>query len=234
MAAGLYCLGFVHRYQYWWCHRRSRRAMYVSSYDHVLSMMLTSHVVLPWQWNFWIQLIFNAAAMCIFAFMPESRATIIMDKEAKRRRKSGEDPNIYGPNELKQPRISAKEIAIVWLRPWRMLVTEPIVLCLSLLSGFSDALIFTFLESFATVYSQWNFGILAVAWSFIPINAAYFIAYFSYYPWFMRDDHVRKTKGSDSYLPERRLKWLLWTAPLEPIGTFTTARQAHSGPDFLY
>lgn len=158
--------------------------------------------------------------MSIFFFMPESRATIIMDKEAKRRRKTGEDTNIYGPNELKKPRISGKEILTVWIRPWRMLATEPIVLCLSLLSGFSDALIFTFLESFTTVYAQWNFDTLAVAWSFIPINAAYFIAYFSYYPWFMRDDHVRRTKGDAAYLPERRLKWLLWTAPLEPIGTF--------------
>lgn len=115
--------------------------------------------------------------------MPESRSTIIMDKEAKRRRKSGEDPNIYGPNELKVPRVSLKEAAKIWMRPFYMLLREPIVLCLSLLSGFSDALIFTFLESFAIVYEQgWGFGILAQAWAVIPINAAYFIAYFSYFP----------------------------------------------------
>lgn len=163
-------------------------------------------------------LIFNGAAQAIHFFMPESRATIILDREAKRRRKTGEDPNVYGPNELKKPRISGKEILKIWSRPWEMLIREPIVLCLSLLSGFSDALIFTFLESFNPVYSQWGFGTLAVAWAFIPINVAYFIAYFSYYPWFWRDQHIRKTKGDHHYLPERRLKWLLWTAPLEPIG----------------
>ena len=150
--------------------------------------------------------------------MPESRATIILDKEAKRRRKTGEDPNIYGPNELKTPRISLKEFGTIWMRPWIMLVTEPIVLCLSLLSGFSDALIFTFLESFKPVYEQWGFGTLAVAWAIIPINLAYFIAYFSYFPWFWRDNHHRNKTGSMQ--PERRLKWLLWTAPLEPIGLF--------------
>ena len=72
---------------------------------------------LEWRWNFWIQLIFNAGAMCIFFFMPESRSTIMLDKEAKRRRKTGEDPNIYGPNELKKPRISISEMATVWIRP---------------------------------------------------------------------------------------------------------------------
>jgi hypothetical protein len=189
---------------------------------------LTTHAVLHWRWNFWIQLIFNGGAQAIHFFMPESRATIILDKEAKRRRKTGEDPNIYGPNELKTPRISLKEFGTIWMRPWIMLATEPIVLSLSLLSGFSDALIFTFLESFKPVYEQWGFGTLAIAWAFIPINLAYFIGYFSYYPWFWRDASHRKKNGRNSMNPERRLKWLLWTAPLEPIGTLTLQRQDFS------
>jgi hypothetical protein len=153
--------------------------------------------------------------------MPESRSTILIDREAKRRRTSGEDPNVYGPNELKKPRISLKEAGKIWIRPFHMLMREPIVLCLSLLSGFSDALIFTFLESFAVVYSKgWGFGILAQAWAVIPINLAYVIAYFSYFPWFRRDESIRQTLGDDSLLPERRLKWLLFLAPLEPIGLF--------------
>lgn len=152
--------------------------------------------------------------------MPESRSTILIDREAKRRRKTGEDPNIYGPNELKKPRVSLKEAGKIWARPFEMFFREPIVLCLSLLSGFSDALIFTFLESFPTVYGQWNFGILAQAWTFIPINVAYFLAYFSYLPWFKRDEAIRKRKGDDYFQPERRLKWLLYLAPLEPIGLF--------------
>ncbi|KAK8113297.1 hypothetical protein PG984_013823 [Apiospora sp. TS-2023a] len=173
---------------------------------------------LSWQWFFWIMLIFGGAVQAIFFFMPESRATILLDREAKRRRKTGQDPNIYGPNELKKPRISLKEAGIVWLRPFEMFVREPIVLCLSLLSGFSDALIFTFLESFPEVYTKWDFGILAQAWAFIPINAAYFIAYLMYLPCFWRDDTIRARKGDDWFLPERRLKVLLWLAPLEPIG----------------
>jgi hypothetical protein len=151
--------------------------------------------------------------------MPESRSTIIMDKEAKRMRKSGEDPNVYGPNELKKPRVSAKEAFNIWIRPFHMLLTEPIVFCLSLLSGFSDALIFIFLESFPLVYKQgWGFGTLAIAWAIIPINLAYFLTYFSYWPWFWRDMQLRKRIEDDDMLPERRLKWLLWLAPLEPIG----------------
>ena len=49
-----------------------------------------------------------------------------------------------------------------------MFFTEPIVLWLSLLSGFSDALIFTFLQSFTPVYEQWGFGVIGVSLAFIP------------------------------------------------------------------
>ncbi|RJE23784.1 multidrug transporter [Aspergillus sclerotialis] len=176
---------------------------------------------LSWQWFFWIQLIFGGVVQAVMFFMPESRSTILIDVEAKRRRKTGEDPNVYGPDELKKPRVSLKEAGKIWIRPFHMLLREPIVFCLSLLSGFSDALIFTFLESFSIVYEQgWGFGILGQAWAFIPINAAYVIAYFTYFPWFIRDAYLRKKYGSESLNPERRLKWVLWLAPLEPIGLF--------------
>lgn len=77
--------------------------------------------------------------------MPESRSSILLDKEARRRRKAGEE-EVWGPDEVKKPRISAHEFGITWLRPFEMFVREPIVLSCSLLSGFSDALIFVFQE----------------------------------------------------------------------------------------
>lgn len=182
--------------------------------------MLTAATDLSLQWFFWIQLIFGFTVQVIHFFMPECRATILMDREAQRQRKTGENPNIYGPNELKKPRISMKEAGKIWLRPFHMFVREPIVFSLSLLSGFSDALIFTFLEGFNPVYKKFGFETLQIAWAFIPINLAYLIAYVMYWPWFWRDDSIRKEKGPNCFQPERRLKWLLWLAPLEPIGLF--------------
>lgn len=173
------------------------------------------------KWNFWIQLIFGGFTQIVHFFLvPETRSSILVDREAKRRRKTGEDTGIYGPNELKNPRMSGKEVVRIWIRPFEMFVREPIVLSLSLLSGFSDALIFTFIEGFVPVYSQWNFGTLDMAWAFIPIWIGYIIAWISFWPWIYRDEQIRANHGPDALQPERRLKWLLFTAPLEPIGLF--------------
>lgn len=112
---------------------------------------------LPEDWNFWMQLCVGGGVQAIhFILVPETRSTVLLDREARRRRKNGET-NIYGPNELKSPRLSMKEVTKIWVRPFYMFLTEPIVFCLSALSGFSDALLFIFLESFTPVLKQWNF-----------------------------------------------------------------------------
>ena len=111
-----------------------------------------------------------------FFMVPETRTTIMMDRIAKKRRaegeKNGKPVNIWGPNELTpfKDRFSMREILVTWIRPFRMFLTEPIVLVLSLLSGFSDALIFMFLQSYALVYKQWDFAPFAIGLAFIPIG----------------------------------------------------------------
>ncbi|TKX20583.1 MFS transporter-like protein 135 [Elsinoe australis] len=188
---------------------------------------------LTWQWNFWIQLIFGVVTQALHFFLvPETRVTCILDRIAKKKRKSGENPNLYGPNEIRGSlfkRLPPKELAITMLRPFRMFLTEPIVLCLSLLSGFSDALIFTFLEAYSPVYEQWGFSTVQVGLAYIPIAIGYFIAWFSFMPFFARDQKFMAKHGSDAMQPERRLYWLLWMAPLETIGLFGFAWTS-SGP----
>jgi hypothetical protein len=45
------------------------------------------------------------------------------------------------------------------LRPYKMLAFEPIVLFLSLLSGFADMLIFSFFESYGKTYHECDIGV---------------------------------------------------------------------------
>ncbi|PLB47766.1 MFS general substrate transporter [Aspergillus steynii IBT 23096] len=177
---------------------------------------------LNWRWNIWIQLIFGGfVQVAHFLLVPETRTTIMMDRIAKSKRETGQDPNVYGPNELVpfRERFSAREILVTWVRPFKMFLTEPIVLCLSLLSGFSDALIFIFIQSFGLVYDQWNFTTVTKGLAFIPILIGYFIAWLSFIPVIRRNIGERRMKPDDEHTQyESRLWWLLYTAPCLPIG----------------
>ncbi|PGG99250.1 hypothetical protein AJ79_08613 [Helicocarpus griseus UAMH5409] len=187
---------------------------------------------LSWKWNFWVQLIFGGVTqMAHFFLVTETRSTILIDREAQRRRKSGEDTNIWGPNELKKPRLDGREIFRVWTRPFEMFIREPIVLFLSLFSGFSDALIFTCIESYTLVWEQWDFGIIARGLAFIPINIGYLIAYAMFIPDLWRQTKIRQKHGEEARTAERRLLLLLFIAPLETIGLFGFAWST-MGPEY--
>ncbi|KAB2577360.1 putative mfs multidrug transporter protein [Lasiodiplodia theobromae] len=194
---------------------------------------------LSWHWVFWLQLIFGGATQLLHFFtVKETRATVLMNRYAAKLRKDG-NANAYTADELEKLRVKEsgiwnidglplKEIVTIWIRPFKMFLTEPIVLFLSLLSGFSDALIFTFLESYSPVFKQWGFSTIAIGLAFIPLLVGYFIAWFSFFPWFIKQRKMIKN-GTD--YPEYRLKWLLFTAPLETIGLFGFAWSS-MGPDY--
>lgn len=105
-------------------------------------------------------------------------------------------------------------------RPYRLLLTEPIVGFLSLLSGFSDALIFTGLSSFTIVLKKWNLSTIQIGLSFIGLLIGYLLAYFLYMLHYWQDAKRKKAsvKGSSLFTPERRLWLLLFLVLLEPIG----------------
>nr|UJH94474.1 MFS.5 [Starmerella bombicola] len=187
---------------------------------------------LSWHWNFWIQLIVGGFAQALHFFLvTETRSSVLMDREAKRRRKTGEDTNIYGPTEIHGSRLSVKFALEVWKRPFVMFLTEPIVLCLSLMSGFSDMLIFLFMSSIGLVFSQWGFGNTASGLVYVAVLVGYIIAYGFHFIDVGRQIHVMRKHGDESRFAERRLLLLLFLAPLEPIGLFIFAWTS-LGPDY--
>ncbi|KAK5174008.1 uncharacterized protein LTR77_001088 [Saxophila tyrrhenica] len=175
---------------------------------------------LTWYWVFWVQLIFGLVAQAVHCgLVPETREHCLLDEEAQRRRKAGEDPKIYGPNEIRgsfSKRTDFKQMLALMWRPYKLLATEPVILFLCLLSGFSDALIFIGLDSFPLVLGQFNFTVIEIGLSFISLLAGYIIAYISFLVVYGYEG--RQKKKGKQYTPERRLWWLLWLVPLEPIG----------------
>jgi len=170
-----------------------------------------------WRWCIWIQLILGAVTQAAHLFLvPETRSTILVGREVERRKKAG--ISVEGIEVPERMEFTMKNIFIIWYRPFEMLVREPIVLFLSLLSGFSDALIFTAIEAFALVYKQWNFTEAEIGAAYVPIVLGYLVASALWFiPYFRFRRLLREKK---KVTPEFRLWFLLFTAPFLSIGLF--------------
>lgn len=179
-----------------------------------------------WRWNMWIQLIFGFAAAILHLACPETRSSVLLKREAIQRRNNGED--VKTKDEADGDKLTLHKCVKIWTRPFVMFVKEPIVLFLSLLSGFSDALIFMFLEAYGEVYAQWNFGIIAKGLTFIPLAIGYIIAYGLHY-WDINRQRRLAATGKNKRDMEQKLKLLLFLGPLEVIGLFGFAAVS-SGP----
>ncbi|KAK6856493.1 MFS transporter [Apiospora arundinis] len=187
-----------------------------------------------WRWTIWFQLIAGVAVQALHFFLvDETRVTCRLTRHAKKLRKNGA-PNVWGPGEQKTWKeiLAPAEMTTLWLRPFKMFVTEPIVAVLSLLSGFSDALIFMGFQSFGLVYEVWDFNSWQIGLTFVAIGMGYLIAYFSFFPAIKRQRKMEINHPQSDYAKfEARLWWLMYTAPCLPIGlaifAWTSTSKSH-------
>lgn len=187
---------------------------------------------LNWRWNFWIQLILGATVQAIhFFFVPETRSTVMLNKKAKKMRKADPTCTVRGPTE--DEKFKWSEAGALMGRPYKMLLTEPIVLFLSLLSGFSDALIFSFLESYGYVFGPggWNFTPSRLGLALFALFIGYWLAWVVYLPVIRRD--TRKRKAGKTLAPESRLWFLQYIGLLLPIGLLGSALTV-GGPPMVW
>ncbi|CAO2652734.1 Nn.00g021450.m01.CDS01 [Neocucurbitaria sp. VM-36] len=107
----------------------------------------------PWRWIYYIQIIYNAAVIPIFWFiLKETRGDVILKKRAKKLRKeTGRD--IYAESELEKTSI-AKQLKISFMRPTKMLLTEPVVIFFTLWISFAWGILFLFFSSVVQTFSE--------------------------------------------------------------------------------
>jgi hypothetical protein len=178
------------------------------------------------------QLVLGIIAQLLQWFTPETRSSVLLTREARRMR-SEENAQVWSEAELNElswtQGVYWKRVINTWSRPFMMFLTEPIVLCLALISGYSDALIFTYLEALPMVMDQWSF----VAWQkglcFVSIGLGYGLGWIIW-----KCDNSYWSKGTRArelnQKPELRLRWLLWTAPFLFIAMYVFAWTATGPP----
>ncbi|KAI4662448.1 uncharacterized protein J4E79_004738 [Alternaria viburni] len=112
----------------------------------------------PWRWIYYIQIIYNAALLPVFyIILKETRGDVILKKRAQKLRKeTGRE--VYAESELEKPSI-ASLLKVSFMRPTKMLFTEPVVTFFTLWISFAWGILFLFFSSVVQTFSaSYGFG----------------------------------------------------------------------------
>ncbi|XP_014555169.1 hypothetical protein COCVIDRAFT_103232 [Bipolaris victoriae FI3] len=178
---------------------------------------------LDWRCTFWLQLILGVATQLLhWLFTEEMRASVLLDREAKRQREKG-STNVYGPNYDKvwMEIFPFHKWVMAMFQPYEMITSEPIILLFALLSGYIDTLIFSYFERYSYILKQWSFTPTSISFILIALATSCVLGYFSFFP-FVGNRKARRTKG-ENLVPKTRLDRPLYYIIYLPHGLIICA-----------
>ncbi|KAK0185633.1 MFS general substrate transporter [Armillaria mellea] len=176
-------------------------------------------VTVGWRWILWVNLIFAGVVFLFCLTIPETFAPVLLQKRAaKLRSKTGRD-DIVTEQEIFRTSF-ADLITDTLIRPFGMLVTEPILLLMSLFIALIYGLLYAFFFSFPVVFGEdygYNDGITGVMFCsvFIGLGIALCIT-----PLLEKSYLKQAEKKGGRADPEDRLLGSMIGAPFVPIALF--------------
>ncbi|VDC06564.1 unnamed protein product [Peniophora sp. CBMAI 1063] len=175
-----------------------------------------------WRWILWVNMIFAGVMSVFLSFIPETYAPVILKRRARKLREETGSDNYVTEQEL-FPRPFSDLLIETLIRPFGMLITEPVLLLMSLYIAMIYGLLYAFFFSFPVVFGEdygWNDGLVGL--SFCPILIGVALALFVT-PWLEKKylEQARKKGGKAD--PEDRLLGMMISAPWIPISLFIFA-----------
>ncbi|GBE81643.1 MFS general substrate transporter [Sparassis latifolia] len=173
-----------------------------------------------WRWLFWVNMIFCGVTAIFIATIPETFAPAILHKRAIRLREETGDPNITTEQELFRASFS-EMLTETLLRPFQMLVTEPILLLMSLYIALIYGLLYAFFFSFPVVFGRggYNFDNGLTGLTFLSVIIGLLLALVAM-PFVEANYRVRAEAKGGHADPEDRLVGMLIGCWFVPVSLF--------------
>ncbi|KAF8259744.1 MFS transporter [Lactarius quietus] len=175
-----------------------------------------------WRWTIWeIMWLSGATLVLLFFFFPETSASAILYRRAKRLRKATGNPSIKSASEIAAAAMRPRDIAVeVLVRPFALNFQEPIVLVLNIYIGLIYALLYIWFESFPIVFIgiyHWREQMLGLSFLGIFVGTIVLIPPFFAYLYFVQEPKYNE-KGE--LKPEERMPVAIFGAFIVPISLF--------------
>lgn len=175
-----------------------------------------------WRWTIWELIWVNSAMLVfIFCFLPETSASNILYRRAKRLRREAGVGSIRAASELESLELSKKDLAYKTLiRPFVLCFQEPICLLLNTYTALITGLLFAWLESLPIVFGGiYGFDLGQIGLAFLGLLVGSVVAYLIFVVWFFAFES-KKFDYNGYCAPEERFIPLMAGCIFIPICLF--------------
>lgn len=181
-----------------------------------------------WRWTFYVLLIWSGVQMALIIFLvPETYHPVLLKRKAIRLRQETGNEAWYAPIERMDKSV-LKTVLWSCIRPFQLLVYEPMCLCLCLLSAILLGILYLFFGAFPLVFEN-NYGFTEsqVGLAFLGIMIGLFIGVSCDPLWKRNYARLVRNNGGQSE-PEFRLPPTILGAIIVPIGLFVGSKNCNS------
>jgi len=204
-------------------------ALFVTAGGPIFAGWVDMNSHMQWRWIAWLNGIFGGAYVLLaLAITTETRASIILARMAKDKRKETGDERYRSRSELETPGFWTL-IRISCTRPLYLLFTEPVVFFFSLWIGFAWAILYVMIDSVGSLFSSvygFSTGESGSVFTALCIGSLFGCALNYYQETIYRRKHA--SRG-----PEARLYVALGAALLFPVGMYIYAWTAFPHITFI-
>ncbi|PHH78535.1 hypothetical protein CDD82_3002 [Ophiocordyceps australis] len=179
-----------------------------------------------WRWTFYLLLIWSACILVAVVFwVPETYHPILLRNKARKLRKETGDERWIAPTERKQKSLP-RAIGRSLLRPFQLLIFEPMCLNLCILSALLLGILYLFFGAFPLIFgtthgfNRWQTGL-----AFLGIMVSMVVGVATDPIWHRIRSrlilrHSRQTNGAEGSEPEFRLPPAIFGSVCVPAGLF--------------
>ncbi|KAI9793286.1 MAG: hypothetical protein M1833_000785 [Piccolia ochrophora] len=179
-----------------------------------------------WRWTFYVLLIWSGAMLISLIFLvPETYHPVLLRRKAERLRRETKNDNWKAPME-KQQRSLTKTLLWSLIRPFQLLILEPMCLCLCVFTALLLGILYLFFGAFPLVFgNNHGFSLSQIGLAFLGILLGMIIGILTDPFWHRkysslvekREQETGEKGGSE---PEFRLPVSIAGGVLVPIGLF--------------
>jgi DHA1 family multidrug resistance protein-like MFS transporter len=175
-----------------------------------------------WHWSLW-EIVWMAAPMMILLLlvMPETSASNILLRRAKRLRALTGDARLQSQSEIEQHQLKASEILVsALIKPIEITIKDPAIFFVNMYTALFYGIYYTFFEVFPMIFPSsygFNPGEVGLAFLSCQVGAGLgLLIYFAYLHWYMIPDNLKNGLRQQ----EHRLVPAILGSSLIPIGLF--------------